>query len=299
MPEVSVIIPAYNAAFFLAAAICSVLQQTRADLEIIVVDDGSTDDTRGVATSFGSLVRYFLIPNSGPSAARNFGIGKAVGKYVAFLDADDWWLPHKLQTQLEIFSINSGISFVCSDWFNGETGEEARASVLSGYKVWEQSANFDLLLDENFVNTSTVVVERDVLIKAGLFMERLRGAEDRHLWLRLFAEGHAIVCKEILAFRRFHPANTTSTLPYINSRVLMIEDVLTWPAVKTCPARFDLVQTRYNNLRVGLAYKLSTMGRYSEAAAVYRQLYLDSFGRYQAGIRFLWFNLLGLFARKD
>jgi glycosyltransferase involved in cell wall biosynthesis len=295
--EVSAVIPAYNAAKFIGRAIGSVLSQSFPPSEIIVVDDGSTDDTEAVVAAFGSRVRYFRTPNSGPAAARNLGIRVSSGKYIAFLDADDWWLPHKIETQIKILSRNDNISFVCADWFNGQTGTEAPTSVLSSYKAWEQTANFDLMLCENFALTSTVVLERDKLLKLGLFLETLRGAEDRHLWLRLLATGDAFVCKEILVFRRLHPGNTTATLAFFKSQVKMVQDVLSWPAVKSCPSRLATAKQRHNEFRVNLAYKYSTLGRYSEAAATYRQLYVEPFCRFQSGVRYVWYGLMAMLER--
>jgi glycosyltransferase involved in cell wall biosynthesis len=298
MPEVSVIIPAYNAAPYIYAAISSVLSQEYCDLEVIVVDDGSNDGTGDVVAKFGGKIRFFTISNSGPSAARNFGIKKATGRYIAFLDADDWWLPNKLEKQLKILTGNPEIPFVCADWFNGETGDEEKLSVLSsGYKALHQPASFDLMLEENFVNTSTVVVEKAKMMKAGFFHERLRGAEDRHLWLRLLTGGDAYVCKDILAFRRYHPGNTTATLSFIESQVMMMEDLLQWPAVISYPDRLEKASARYNSLLVTNAHRLSTMGRYSESAAIYRQLYLRSCDRFQSGIRYYWFSIMGLLKR--
>jgi glycosyltransferase involved in cell wall biosynthesis len=298
MNDVSVIIPAYNAAPYISAAISSVLEQEYEYLEIIVVDDGSTDGTAEVAATFGDRIRYFRIPNSGPSAARNFGIAKATGKYVAFLDADDWWFPGKIKTQLDILKNDTLVAFVCADWFNGENGDEEKTSALSsGYKALHEPASFDLMLDENFVNTSTVVVERDKLIKNGLFNERLRGAEDRHLWIRLLTGGDAYICREILAFRRYHPGNTTATLSFIESQVMMMEDLLQWPVVISSPERLEKATARYNSLLVTNAHRLSILGRYRESAAIYRQLYLKSCDRFQSGIRYYWFSMRGFLKR--
>jgi len=299
MPEVSVIIPAYNAAVFLPSAIRSVLAQTFKDLEIIVIDDGSTDNTREVAASFETNIQYWHTPNAGPSAARNLGIARSTGRFIAFLDADDWWLPNKLEIQIGVLSRNPDVSFVCADWFNGERGDEPRTSVLSGYKAWEHTANFDMMLDENFVNSSTIVVCREKLLQSGSFMESLRGAEDRHLWLRLLLMGNAYVCKEILAFRRFHPGNTTATLSFVESQVKMIEDVLTWPAVRSSQSKLEAGKKRRNDLLAILAYKLSTMGKYTESSLVYRQLCAESFRCFQTGARYLWFALLGLVTKNN
>jgi glycosyltransferase involved in cell wall biosynthesis len=297
MPEVSVVIPAYNAAAYLPTAIHSVLAQSFSDLEIIVVDDGSTDNTGEVVASFGSLIHYQRTYNSGPAAARNCGIVKSVGKYIAFLDADDWWLPHKLESQLRVLSQNPGMAFVCSDWFNGETGEEPMVSGLSGYKAWERKASFDLMLEENFVNTSTIVVEHEKLIKVGHFWESLRGAEDRHYWLRLLLTGDAFIVKEILAFRRFHPGNTSATLRFVESQVMMMDDVLKWPVVKANAERYTTAKSRYDALLVTLAYKYSSLGNYQESASIYKQLFLESWHGLPAGVRCVWFNFLGILKR--
>src|SRR6185369_14122248 len=98
--EVSVIIPTYNSARFLTDAIDSVLAQTFKDFEVIVIDDGSTDETESLMHKYGSAVRYIRHENRGVALTRNRGIDESRGRYVAFLDADDVWLPHKLDRQL-------------------------------------------------------------------------------------------------------------------------------------------------------------------------------------------------------
>src|SRR5689334_22859965 len=98
--RVSAIIPCYNYGKYLARAIDSILAQTYAVSEIIVVDDGSSDNTREVATSYGGCVRYIYQQNAGRAAARNHGIREATGDWIALLDADDWWLPQKIELQV-------------------------------------------------------------------------------------------------------------------------------------------------------------------------------------------------------
>lgn len=109
---VSVIIPVYNAEEFLAEAIGSVLAQSYQPLEIIVVDDGSTDGTAEVASSFGEMVRYAYQPNRGPSAARNRGLEMARGELISFLDADDLWVESKLELQLGLLTDDPSLQFV-------------------------------------------------------------------------------------------------------------------------------------------------------------------------------------------
>src|SRR5262245_52729040 len=100
MPEVSVVVPTYNSARYLGAAVESVLEQSDRDLEVLVIDDGSRDETPDVMARYGPPVRYLRQENQGVSAARNHGLELASGRYVAFLDADDTWLPGKLNKQL-------------------------------------------------------------------------------------------------------------------------------------------------------------------------------------------------------
>src|SRR5512134_3903793 len=101
MPNLSVIIPAYNAEAFIADTVHSALNQTYRDLEVIVVDDGSKDGTRDRLDAFGRRVRVHQQANSGVARARNAGVRLATGDWIAFLDADDLWLPHKIERQME------------------------------------------------------------------------------------------------------------------------------------------------------------------------------------------------------
>src|SRR3954447_14398775 len=110
-PTVSVVIPAYNSAWCIDHAIDSVLAQTYHDYEIIVVDDGSTDETRDVVQRYGIAVRLVCKPNGGMSSARNRGISEARGRYIAFLDSDDRWLPTKLALQVALLDTHPDVVF--------------------------------------------------------------------------------------------------------------------------------------------------------------------------------------------
>jgi glycosyltransferase involved in cell wall biosynthesis len=165
----------------LAETVDSVLLQTWTDLEIVVVDDGSTDGTPEVVEPYGNRIRYFQKKNEGPSSARNFGATKASGEALAFIDSDDIWEPNKLDVQMGFLDSHSEIKLVsCRGYVLGSKGK-ARSSGrkdLSGDLFLE-------LYQRSFINTSSVVLARDCFFQAGTFDESIRTAEDYDLWLRV------------------------------------------------------------------------------------------------------------------
>lgn len=192
--RVSVIIPAYNSARFLPDTLHSVLAQTYSDYEVIVVDDGSTDDTEAVVMAVGGPVRYLPQSNGGPSAARNAGIGAARGEFICFLDADDLWTPDKLVAQVDFMdrSPNVGLVFADGEEFD-ESGVQC-ASLLSKSRFDGEIVTgtviveaFQKLLEENFIPTSTVMVRKSCFATTGLFDPALKGPEDRDMWSRIAA----------------------------------------------------------------------------------------------------------------
>ncbi len=210
MPNVSVIIPAYNCARYLPSTIESVLKQTYRDLEIVVVDDGSTDGTEAVLQSFGSSVRYLKGCHKGPAAARNHGIQASGGDYVAFLDADDWWLPEKLQQQLAEFEKDEAVGMVFSDvQVHFDDGTEI-ASFLSSRPLASGGYVFDQYIKSKFILTSTVIVRRSCLERVGLFDESMLSLEDCDLLLRLCYEYKVASVPSPLVHRRQRAGNLTS-----------------------------------------------------------------------------------------
>jgi len=183
MPEVSVVIPAYNAAPYVGQAVESVLAQTFDDLEVIVVDDGSTDDTADVVGRVGKSARYVHQPNSGVSAARNKGIAESSGRYVAFLDADDTWLPEKLDRQLEALAAGPAYGLCHSAFIVSDVDLrpiEVRNRRPPGTPLES------LLLEGNVVGSpSTVICRRDLFDEAGGFDPDLSQCADWDMWVRL------------------------------------------------------------------------------------------------------------------
>jgi glycosyltransferase involved in cell wall biosynthesis len=204
MPLVSVIIPTYQRANLLRYSLQSVLSQTIADFEVLVVDDGSTDETHLVVQKFGDdRVRYIRHPcNLGGSAARNTGIEHAKGHYVAFQDSDDEWLPSKLEKQLEAFGIlPDGIGAVYCKYQKLHQGRKG--------KVGGESFDRRRLLHHNFIDTPTLLVHRECLCE-DRFDERLPRRQDWELCLRLARRYEFVFLDEVLVLSRETPYSITS-----------------------------------------------------------------------------------------
>lgn len=187
-PSVSVIVPTYNRADLVSEAIDSVLRQTHADLEAIVVDDGSSDDTSDVVSGYRDpRVVSVRIEHSGlVGVARNVGLEHARGELIAFLDSDDAWLPDRLERTLA--ELRGTVGVVCSNaQIMDETGASTGALYLDADPHARGRAFQRLIEKDNFVITSTVLTRRKLLDRVGYFpeLQLLRGVEDYDLWLRL------------------------------------------------------------------------------------------------------------------
>jgi glycosyltransferase involved in cell wall biosynthesis len=191
-PLVSVLITAWNKERYLDAAIRSALEQTRPADEVLVVNDGSTDGTKEIILSYGSRVRLLDQENQGAARARNTGIAAAQGQYIAFLDADDVWKPHKLATQLRILEAHPEVALVSS---RAEMVDED-AAALHRLTDPRTGSDYDrprdwhrhLLMKGNDVMTSSVVVSKSALLEVGgFFDERRIVSHDYELWIRLSA----------------------------------------------------------------------------------------------------------------
>ena len=189
--------PAYNAAGTIAPAIRSALAQTRLDFEVIVVDDGSTDETAAAVEAFLVDPRIQLIrqENRGLAGARNTALRRARGRYIALLDSDDLWLPHYLEDVLGLLEASEEIAYAYTDaWVLDEGRARFRRvpyTTLYGLpRPPDDPGDFlHALLESNFVFGSATIV-RSVLEDVGGFDESLRAVEDYDLWLRLAARGH-------------------------------------------------------------------------------------------------------------
>jgi glycosyltransferase involved in cell wall biosynthesis len=199
MPEVSVIIPTYNRARVLGRALDSVCRQTLADMEILVVDDASTDDTESFVESYGDpRVRYIKCDqNGGPAAARNVGMVQAKGRYIAFLDSDDEWTPEKLALQVARMDAEPPEVAVC---FCGATmikdGNTAHPVAYVPKKQWESDTFRQFIRGEISFLTPTIMIRTACLEKAGMMTTSMRRNEDIEFLLRVFRDFRLAVLPE-------------------------------------------------------------------------------------------------------
>lgn len=253
-PKVSVIIPTYNYASFVGQAIRSVLNQTFTDYEIVVVDDGSTDETPNVLAGFGDMIRVIRQENKGGSAARNAGIAAACGKYVAFLDADDQWKPCKLERQVAVLERDPGVGIVFSDiqhWVNGKLVHE-RYLKERGYKYPASGYIFENLLREGFIFTPTVVVPKAVLDEVGGFDTTLRNCEDVDLWFRIVELYRGGYIDEPLVIRNQHGSGVTSEKEdYLKGPIIVMTRLL--HRVNSRSSR-EIIKQRLQKMNFDLGY---------------------------------------------
>ena len=200
---ISCIIPVFNGEAFLGEALASVFAQTLLPAEVIVVDDGSTDGTRDVVDRFGERIRYVYQDNKGPAAARNKGIALATGSLLAFLDADDLWLPQKLARQVRRFA---------------ERGDlQVSVTQVRNFWIEELRAEANAMLDHRLAAVAlpgyvpqTMLARREVFARVGPFDERLRIGEDTDWFLRATDLGIVMeLIPEVLVRRRLHHTNLT------------------------------------------------------------------------------------------
>ncbi len=210
MPTISVIIPAYNAAPYIGETLESVFGQTSTDYEVIVINDGSPDtaELERVLETYLHRITYLKQENLGASAARNAGLRKARGEFVAFLDADDVWLPSYLRDQLA-FIEQQGCDMVCADAmhfggspFDGRTYMDVlMADAPSNGEVTFKG----LISGKQSLITSGLVARREAIFKVGLFDEALRNSQDFDLWLRLARNGSRLAYqRKLLLHYRYH-----------------------------------------------------------------------------------------------
>lgn len=182
---VSVIIPTYNSEKYISCAVDSVLAQNYKELEIIVIDDGSTDKTQTIIKKYSNNVRYIYQKNSGLSNARNKGIKSSKGEFIAILDSDDEWLPKKIELQMEVMRKSASIGIVsCGGYLIDSNGRIEGLVERKNYSSNRLLIN-DLLLKNVVSGGSFALIRKKCFDKVGMFDENLSSAEDWDMWLRI------------------------------------------------------------------------------------------------------------------
>jgi glycosyltransferase involved in cell wall biosynthesis len=224
----------------------SVRRSGISDLEIVVVDDGSTDDTADVARTLGPDVRYFYQLNAGPGAARNRGARACRGRYLAFLDSDDRWLPDGLHQLVELMEAHPEVAVGFGDALAGDqrNGYRSRAGrrglaallqfpgreLVSDFRVLERRAFFKAMAESNPLFIGAAILRRDVFEHVGGFDEDLKFGEDWELWVRLAAGGYAFAYYDRpLAVWEEHAGNLSANIDEMERGILALEKILARP----------------------------------------------------------------------
>lgn len=203
-PLVSVVIPTYNYGHLVNEAVDSVLAQTYPNVEIIVVDDGSTDDSRQRLAAYGDRIRYHYQANAGLSAARNTGIELATGELIALLDSDDAFHPRKLEQQVDFLASHPKVGLVGTASFSDEPREW---SEMAGFKPAATGVTLDALVMKARFAPSSVLVHRRCFDRAGLFDINLKSVEDRDMWIRIAAQDRVAMLSLPLTWYRQTPGS--------------------------------------------------------------------------------------------
>jgi glycosyltransferase involved in cell wall biosynthesis len=273
---VSVIIPAYNAELYLAEAIESVLAQTYRTVELIVVDDGSTDNTALIAKKFADSVRLIHQTNQGLSAARNAGIRSAQGEIIALLDADDLWESCFLEVMVSALEQNPQLigAYCGFQYINAEGSIVGRPSLrVVAPEVFHET----LLYNGNWLAPSGVIFRKSVAFEVGLFDEEIGPVADTDLWIKLSSRGPLIGLPQPLIKYRQHDGNMSKDPQRMitASRRLTEKvfgpaegDVLSWPKLK---------RIAYRNHYWSAAIRYLRAGNFEKSADSLRQLAVISF----------------------
>lgn len=252
-PLVSIVTPTYNREDFLGEAIQSVIDQTYGQFELIIVDDGSTDESEALVERFAlndPRIRYFKQHNQGQSVARNRGIKESQGEFICFLDSDNKWFPDKLEASVKAFYDEPSVDIVYGDNVTiSETGAEIDRSNMPRHS----GLITERLLADNFISMNTTMVRKHCFDKLGAFNERDRLAEDYELWLRFSTEFRFLYIPHYFGYYRVmdNQISTDKEARYaanekiIHSFLTRFPDALTRKEQRAGLCRFYLRKARY------------------------------------------------------
>jgi len=281
MPKASIIIPAYNAENFIGLTLHSILKQTFEDFECLVIDDGSTDNTIGVARSFNDpRIKILSEKNSGgPAKPRNIGLDSSSGEYVFMFDSDDIMLPNKLALSVEALEQNSSANLLFTNFRSiNESGEIINEDFLREYEtLWAVVGRspeapveilaeniFSQLLKVNFIGTSSVVLRKSSLKKGIRFDESLKNSDDRLFWTE-FAKCNNFLFLNTIAHEYRVRSNSISSQGFDRrapSKIAALKKIL---ALCESDAEKKLIQQQIKNDYMGLAYCYRSKQQYKKS----------------------------------
>lgn len=228
--KVSVIIPTYNRSRYITQSIESVLSQTYTDYEIVVVDDGSTDDTKKVLQPYMDRIQYIYQEHAGVSAARNHGVRESKGQYIAFLDSDDLWLPEKLESQIKLVPDDDTIAFHAVEWFV-ERPEDERLLQRCKCVRWP-TVSPDNCIDDPilavasgcYLHLNAMLCRRSAFDKVGFFDEKLYAGEDEDWFFRAALRMSFCYLPQSLTKIRYHSSQINlGSERSVNSLIQVLE----------------------------------------------------------------------------
>lgn len=264
---VSVVIPAFNGAKYIGETIESILAQTYRPLEVLVVDDGSTDATGEIVQRFGDPVRYIRQQNAGTAAARNRAVAESRGEFIALLDQDDLWVPHKLERQIPRFAEDAqiGLVFAGIEFFDTKSGK-----ITATYFPGDELDLCDLLAHV-VLPVQTILFRRSALEKIGPFDTTLGGTDDWDIGIRMAAEFRMVGVNEILGRVRLHDTQQgrNTDRMFQNAMRVLDKHANVRPGSRECAAairkgRDELREHQYGCIK-GRAFEAWNAGRYFAA----------------------------------
>lgn len=259
---VSVIIPAYNCQKYIADAIDSVLEQTYTDFEIIIVNDGSTDNTSAILHQYEDNQKITIIhqKNMGAATARNVGINCSKGELIAFLDSDDLWCPEKLLKQIQCMNSNPKCNMVYSDWATFDENGIIDSNFPLSRNYPRPSGNvFNQLIEACIISTITVLIKKEVFSKVGFFNVELECGEDYELWLRIAATNQIAYCPGVVAKYRQRSGSLThkgrSKKTFEPDEITVIKSILKQFPARTKDLSPKKIKTRFAKIYFQRGYE--------------------------------------------
>lgn len=274
---VTAVIPVYNNEAYIAAAVQSVLSQTRLPTEIVVVDDGSTDGTADALSSFRNEIKYVHQQNQGEPSARNRGVRESTSEYVAFLDGDDLWRPNKLELQMKYLEAHPDCALVYTDMCTFNENGIIDASVKERLGISLPSGRiFPALFMRALFGSGSVVFRKECVDKVGYFDEDLLIGSDYEMWLRIAWHFDLAAVDQPLLMYRYHEAMSTRGLGFkmfngVPWESAVISKILQrYPEAVEKLGRFK-VKRRMSKPYAGLAYANFRRSEYKDARALMRK----------------------------